>query len=815
MKSLTCAVGGLVVWSGLVTIGAAAQEAPAVAEPAMAVSHTLTTMPLEAQNELVDTYCTVCHNDEGLAGNMSLDTFDGATVVEHLARSERMIRKLRAGMMPPSYMARPDEETLDLFATSLETQIDTAAAENPDPGARGFQRLNRAEYASSVRDLLDLGIDATAFLPADTVSDSFDNIADVQAMSATLMEGYLRAADQISREAVGEPQAAAREATYRAPRTASQRERVDGAPFGTRGGVSVVHHFPADGEYFFRIQLHGGPTGILFGGTARNEQAEVSINGERVALIDVDHLLTESSPNGLFLESERVFVRAGPQRVTAAFIERFQGPIDDLMAPIEHTLADSDIGEAFGITTVPHLRLFNISGPYNPTGVSETPSRQKVFGCRPTSATDEAPCAEEIITRLASEAYRQPVGDLALEGLMSFYQAGADEGGFETGIRMALQAVLASPEFVFRLEEAPEGVGAGDVFQLDDLDLASRLSYFLWARAPDAELIRIASEGRLSDPAALEGQARRMLADPRSEALATRFANQWLRLPDLERLHPDALKFPEHDWTLAQAMERETELLFDTLVREDRSLLELLTADFTFVNERLARHYGIPNISGPSFRRVALTDENRQGLLGHGSILTLTSIADRTSPVQRGKWILEVLLGSPPPPPPPDVEALEATNASSGGRLLSVRERMEAHRSNPACQSCHDVIDPLGLALENFDVTGAWRVKDNGVPVDSTGEMYDGSILDGPAGLRAALLNRSDAFMLTFTESLLTYGLGRRVEYTDMPMVRAIIKDAAAHDNHLSSFILGVVNSAAFRMNRLEDAGTPTNAVDQ
>ena len=432
MKTVSRAMVGAAL-SCLAMTANAAQQAPAT-EPAMVSSHTPDAMALDAQNELVDTYCTVCHNDEGLAGNMSLETFDAATVVEHAARSERMIRKLRAGMMPPSYMARPDEETLDLFATSLETRIDTAAAENPDPGTRGFQRLNRAEYARSVRDLLDLDVDATAFLPPDTVSDSFDNIADVQAMSATLMEGYLRAADKISRDAVGEPDATAREATYKPARTASQRERVEGAPFGTRGGISLVHHFPADGEYFFRVQLYGTPVnGTLFGTTARNEQIEISVNGERVALVDIDYLRTESYPGGLFLETGRIFVRAGPQRVSAAFIERFHGPVDDLMAPIEHTLADGNIGRAFGITTLPHLRLFNISGPYNPTGVSETPSRQKVFSCRPTSSADEARCAEEIVTRLASEAYRKPVGDLALEGLMSFYEAGTEEGGFETG----------------------------------------------------------------------------------------------------------------------------------------------------------------------------------------------------------------------------------------------------------------------------------------------------------------------------------------------------------------------------------------------
>ncbi len=493
-------------------------------------------------------------------------------------------------------------------------------------------------------------------------------------------------------------------------------------------------------------------------------------------------------------------MKAGSQRVSAAFIQRFLGPGDDLIAPIEHTLADATIGRAFGITSLPHLAFFGVNGPYNETGVSDTPSRRQIFTCRPTSAADERPCEREIVSRLARQAYRRPVNESNLEGLMSFYEAGVREGNFETGIRLALQAILASPHFVLRIEQGSRGADPSGIYRVSELELASRLSYFLWASAPDAELVTLAIQGALQDPAVLEKQVERMLADPRSEALATRFAAQWLRLHDLEGLHPDALRYPQYDQKLAEALRRETELFFDNLIREDRSVLELLSADYTFVNERVARHYGIPNVTGHRFRRVALEGENRRGLLGHGSILTLTSVANRTSPVQRGKWVLEVLLGSPPPPP--NVPELEETEAAAAGKLLSVRERMEEHRSNPACQSCHDVIDPLGLALENFDVTGAWRIKDNGVAIDATGQLYDGTQMDGPAGLRQALLNRSDTFITSFTESLMTYALGRRVEYYDM---RAIAREAAQNGNRISSFIFGVVKSAAFQMRKAEN----------
>jgi hypothetical protein len=745
----------------------------------------------------------MCHSDAAMTAGFSLESFDVGRAEEKAALAEKMIRKLRAGMMPPSFAPQPDDpaQIADL-ARTLEERIDEVAARNPNPGQRTFQRLNRAEYARSIQELLGLDVDVSAFLPPDTISHGFDNVADVQTMSPTLMEGYLRAASKLSRLAVGDRNAGPTEATYQLPRTGSQLGHVEGAPIGTRGGISIVHHFPADGEYVFKMLLHGSPTGQLYGAPAKDEQIEISIEGERVALLDIDPMMDESDPNGMNLSSPKIFVKAGPHRVSAAFLQRFESPVDDLMAPIAHTLADTTIGTDYGVRTVPHLREFRINGPHAVTGISETVSRRRIFTCRPTSPDDEQPCAQEIVSRLATRAYRRPLNETDVEGLMSFYEAGAAEGDFESGVRTALQAILASPHFVFRLEEAPEVSG---IHRLNDLDLASRLSFFLWATVPDDELLKVASEGRLKDPAVLKGQVERMLGDPRSDALATRFAAQWLRLQDLDKIDPDYLHFPLYDDTLAESLKRETEIFFENLVREDRSVLEILTADYTFVNERLARHYGIANVSGERFRRVKLEGDRRSGILGHGSILTLTSVADRTSPVLRGKWILEVLLGTPPPPPPPNIPALEATTEAAGGKALSVREAMELHRSNPACTSCHVVIDPLGLALENFDATGAWRIKDNGVPVDASGELYDGTPLDGPGGLRDALLKYEDVFVTTFTENLMTYALGRRVEYYDMPTIRRIVAESRSADYRVSSFIQGIVGSPAFQMTRYEE----------
>ena len=752
-------------------------------------------------NEVVEEYCLRCHSERRQVGGLVLEGFDIAEADERRPTVEKMIRKLRAGMMPPRGVRRPEVDVLSAMATELEVEMDRIANDNPDPGRRTFQRLNRAEYAAAVRDLLGIDVDVAAFLPLDTKSANFDNIADVQMPSATVVEGYLRAAGQISRLALGNPEAEVGSTIYRVPRVASQKERVAGAPVGTRGGLSVVHNFPADGKYIFHVMPYAAVEGEVFGRTFGTEQMEVSIDGARVALLEVDRWMSESEPTGLNIRSDSIYVTAGPKRVSVAFVRQFEGVVDDLIRPIDHTLADGQIGIGLGVTTQQHLQRVTVLGPFQVTGVSDTPARRSIFTCRPTAPEEEAPCARDILERLASKAYRRPATESDVEGLLAFYQRGAADGGFETGVRTALQAVLASPHFVFRLERPPEGAEGG-TYRIADVDLASRLSFFLWGAPPDEALTEVARRRELSEPAELERQARRMLADPKAEALSSRFAAQWLRLQDLEKIHPDALTYPYFDETLADAMHRETETFFSHLVRDDRPVTDLLTADYTFVNERLARHYGITGVTGPDFRRVSYPTAHRRGLLGHASILTLTSHPDRTSPVLRGKWVLEVFLGAPPPPPPPDIPAFEETAASEEGRFLAVRERMEMHRANPACNSCHSAIDPLGLAMENFDVTGAWRIRDGGNPVDPVGVMYDGIQLAGPDDLRDALLRYQEVFYRTFTENLMAYALGRRVEYFDMPTIRQITRDAAANDYRMSSFVLGVVGSPPFRMAR-------------
>ena len=753
---------------------------------------------------VIEQYCLECHDADNAKGDLVLEGFDPAKAEQRGDVSEKIIRKLRAGMMPPAGKERPPEAALDALAASLEAKMDAAAEARPNPGRRSFQRLNRAEYTASIRDMLSLDIDAASFLPPDTISHNFDNIADVQSMSATLLEGYLRAASQVSRLAVGDPEASPNSTIYKIPRMASQLAHVDGAPFGTRGGISVVHNFPADGDYVFRMMLHSIPTGQLYGSTVRGEQIEVSINGQRAAVIEINPRMSESDPNGMNLQTPPIAVKTGPQRLSAAFILRSEAPVDDLLAPVEQTLADTQIGASIAVSTLPHLREFAVVGPSRVTGVSDTPSRRKVFTCRPLSREEELACASRIVSTLATKAYRRPITPADRDGLMTFYLNERETAGFEPAIRTALQAILASPHFLFRLEEAPSTARAGQAYKINDFDLASRLSFFIWGSGPDQELLAAAAKGSLGTPAGLDQQARRMLADPRASALSTRFASQWLRLQDLDKIHPDARLYPQFDTTLADAMVRETQLLFDHIVRDDRDVLELLSADYTFVNERLARHYGIPNVSGPGFRKVSQVDPNRRGLFGQGSILTMTSVADRTSPVLRGKWVLEVLVGMPPPPPPANVPAFEETKAAHGAQLLSVRQRMEQHRADPQCQSCHRVIDPLGLALENFDVVGMWRIRDGGTGIDASGTLYDGTPLDGPAGLRSVLLKRKDVILRTFTENLMAYGLGRRIEAYDMPTVRKIVREAAPAQNHFSSFVLGIVKSPAFRMSRAE-----------
>ncbi|HIN12493.1 MAG TPA: DUF1592 domain-containing protein [Acidobacteria bacterium] len=780
----------------LVFVGSATQPGLASRVPGPAVARLAQAPPATDPNQVVRRTCTTCHNDQSLRGNLSLEHFDVTTAFDDAAVAERMVRKLRAGMMPPPGARRPDGDTLLTLVEALEHNLDAGAAIAPDPGGRTFQRLNRAEYARAIEALLALDVDAGDWLPLDQMSANFDNIADAQTLSPMLLEAYLNAASAISRHAIGESGGPPVDHTYSNSEYISQHpwDQLEGAPYGTRGGMVVDHVFPADAQYVFGLTFTSGAN-------TRLEDVDVSIDGERVALLhyNTDRRVGADGRGGVPTETQPVFVRAGQHRVAAAFIRRADGPYADLIRPHDWSFAGGGSGGS-GVTTLPHVRDVIISGPYNVTGLSETPSRQRVFTCRPTGPDEARPCAREIIMRLGREAYRRTPTAQDIDGLMSFYEDGAATGGFEIGVRTALEAMLASPHFVLRLEREPVDAPRRG-FRVSDVDLASRLSFFLWGTPPDDELQTLADEGRLS-PEKLEGQALRMLADPRAEALGTRFAAQWFRLQDMDKVRPDPNFYPNYDENLAQAMRRETELFFANLVQENRSLLDLYRADYTFVNERLARHYGIPGVAGRQFRRVAYPDDTRRGILGHGSMLVLTSLANRTSPVLRGKWVMEVLLGTPPPPPPADVPALEDTAGAKDGRLLTTRERMDLHRSNPSCSSCHRLIDPIGLALDNFDVTGQWRLRENGATLDTRGVFYDGTPVSTPRELVNALLARPVPLVRTFTENLLTFAIGRRVEHFDQPTIRAITRAAEANDYRMASFVMGVVGSDAFQRKR-------------
>ncbi|MDE0395716.1 MAG: DUF1592 domain-containing protein [Gammaproteobacteria bacterium] len=747
-------------------------------------------------NAVVGEYCVACHNDQLVTGNLSLASFDVAEADVEAETAERMILKLRAGMMPPPGSPRPDESTLLTLAETLETTVDLAAARDPNPGSRRFQRLNRAEYERVIRDLLALDIDASRWLPADTYLGNFDNMSAAQALSTTLLESYMRAATEVSRLAVGNPDAPPSSMKYTNPIAVSQHawDHVEGTPFGTRGGLVVTHDFPVDGEYVFTFAT-------LFGAGTGFEDLDLSIDGEGKALLALEHGRGGNVP----IETEPIFVPAGQHQVAAAFVRKIEGPYEDRLSPFGWSFAGGEDSQAwanYGITALPHLSEVIVAGPLRAAGVSETPSRERIFSCRPTSPAEERPCALEIVTRLAQEAYRGPVSEAEIAGPMVFYDRAAAEEGFEVGVRTALQAILASPQFIFRLEAEPPEAEPGENYRLADVDLANRLSFFLWAAAPDRELLELATSARLSDPGVLEGQVRRMLADSRSEALATRFASQWLRLQDAEDNIPEPYLYPDFTGQLRDDFVRETQLLFGHLVREDRSLLELYTADYTFLNERLARHYGIPGITGREFRRVDYPDEMRRGVLGHGSVLLLTSMSARTSPVLRGKWVMEVLMGTPPPPPPPNIPSFEDTAGAVEGRLLSTRERLELHSSNPTCNACHRFMDPIGLALDNYDVTGRVRIRENGVALDTRGTYYDGTAVSTPKDLTDVLMKRPVPLVRNFTANLLAYATGRRMEYFDQPAVRAIAAEAEADGYRMSSFIMGVVQSAAFAMSR-------------
>jgi cytochrome c551/c552 len=716
---------------------------------------------------LLNQYCVGCHNEKLKTAGLMLDKLDLAHPGQDPEAWEKVVRKLRAGMMPPAGMPRPDRATLDAWTARLETGLDRAAAAKPNPGSTGLHRLNRTEYTNAIRDLLALDVDESTVLPADDSSEGFDNIADALAVSPALIERYVAAAGKISRLAVGNMLITPSTVTYRAPSDFSQAEHVDGLPLGTRGGMLVRHTFPLDAEYSFKVRARSAGIGV--GGVGPGgEQLEVDLNGERVKLatggtIDV-----------------RIPVKAGPQDVGAAYVRKAPPGADDIW----QTFAGNSSVTSIAIT-----------GPLNPAGPGDTPSRRKIFVCYPNSESDEPACAKTILSTLALRAYRQPPSSADLDMLLSFYQAGRKNGSFDLGIEQALARVLVDPRFVFRFEREPAGVAAGSVYRVSDLELASRLSFFLWSSIPDEDLLDVAVQGKLHDPAVLEQQTLRMLKDPRSEALVTNFGGQWLYLRELKSARPDARGFNDN---LRQAFRRETELLLESIVREDRNVVDLLNADYTYVNEDLARHYGIPGIKGSRFKRVPLQDENRRGLLGQSSFLLVTSVANRTSPVARGKWILENLLGTPAPLPPPNVPPLKENAGAK--QPTSVRQRMEEHRNNPVCAACHKIMDPIGFSLENFDLIGTWRNTEGGAPIDASGQLVDGTKLDGPASLRKALLSRSDVFVQTMTEKLMTYGTGRALKYYDMPVVRSIAHEAAKNDNRFSLLILGIVKSDPFQM---------------
>jgi hypothetical protein len=710
-----------------------------------------------ATTAVVNQYCVDCHNGVDYAGSMRLDDKDLNDIGHDAEIWERVVRKLKTGLMPPAGEPRPERVRLDSMTAELEERLDANAAANPIPAPSTLRRLNRTEYANAIRDLFDLNIDASTLLPLDDSSEGFDNNASALGVSPSLVEAYVSAGMKISRWAMGDATAQRTQAAYSPPQGLDQSIHLDGFPVGTRGGIHFEHLFPLDAEYDIQIRR----------GFGRGGQIDLTIDGVPVEVADSGRI--------------RIPISAGPHTLSVALVDtRRTNGVDDIYSAPPSTS---------GIQSV------EIDGPWNPTGVGETPSRNRILICEPSSNEDENLCARQIITTLATRAFRRPLDDQDLPPLVAFYEAGRAEGNFESGIQQAVARILVDPRFIYRIERDPAPKNAGEIHRIDDYEFATRLSFFIWSSIPDDELLTVAATGRLQEPATLEAQVGRMLADSKSMAFIDNFAAQWLFLRELESVTPDAETFNEN---LREAMASETKLLFETIMREDLSILNLLDADFTFVNERLAAHSGYPGIHGSHFRRIDLpADSPRRGLLGHASVLTVTSVTNRTSPVLRGSYILETLLGSPAPTPPPNVETtLEGDDGTAVA--LTVRERLEAHRANPVCAACHAIMDPLGFSLENFDLIGAWRDTDGGQPIDTHATLTDGTAVDGPTSLRAALLARPEVFVTTTTEKLLTYALGRGIEYYDMPTIRAIVNEAAAKDFRFSALVQGIVASEAF-----------------
>lgn len=757
-----------------------------------------------AQRALVDKYCVTCHNTKAMTGNLALDQLDMAHLADHAEVGEKMVRKLRAGMMPPTGMPRPDKATTDALINWLENELDrNAVTYLPAPG---IHRLNRTEYTNAIRDVLGLEVDATKFLPPDDSTRGFDNIAGALTLSPALMEAYLSAAGKISRLAIGDVSTPS-QAVFEVPADTAQNYHIDGLPFGTRGGILIKYQFPADGEYTFKVKGVTGYFQAVLGGV-KGEQLEVTVDGDRVRLFDWDKEISNTTGNGR--ATQRIQVKAGLHTIGVTFLATNDIPGSELNKPFQRTM--NTPGSIPGFLFYPHVGQVWIEGPYNPKGASDTAARKKLFVCRPPAASEESACARTIISNLVKHAYRRPATQSDVTTLMQFYQEGRGDGGtFDDGIEAALQRVLVDPEFVYRLEPESAGLAAGKTYHISDTALASRLSFFLWSSVPDDQLIDLAAQGKLKDPVVLEKQVMRMLADPKSDALIANFTGQWLGVRSLKTSEPVVNLFPDFDDNLRAAFQREVELFFGSIIHEDHSVLDLLTANYTFVNERLAKHYGIPDIYGPQFRRVTLTPDldMRRGLLGKGALMTVTSNAARTSPVARGKWFLQTFLGVSPPDPPPNVPQIKERPADSTGnsKAPTMRETMELHHTNPSCASCHKIFEPMGLALENFDATGAWRTQDGDSPIDASGVLVDGTKVDGVATLRAALVGRSDQFVRVVTEKLLTYALGRGLEYQDMPMLRSIVHESAAGNYKFSSIVLGIVKSPAFQMNmKVNDA---------
>jgi mono/diheme cytochrome c family protein len=770
------------------------------------------TTSVSPERALLNQYCVACHNDRTKNGGVRLDTVDVARVGDNPEVWERALRRLRARAMPPPGSRRPDEQGYEHLVSYLETALDRLAADHPDPGRTDtFRRLTRTEYQNAVRDLLALDVDVQELLPKDDASYGFDNVSAV-GLSPTLVERYLAAAQKITRLAVGSPVPVPATRVVVQPADLTQEDHFDGLPFGTRGGTMVRHTFPRDGSYEIQIRLVRNRNENVEGLTEPH-QLEVTLDGERLQLFTVvpnrnrmdAYYADEGVDKHLQLRTQ---VSAGPHVVGAAFLRKNGALIETERQPY-----DAHFNMDRHPRVQPAVHSLAITGPFDASGVGDTPSRNRIFVCHPTARSAEAACAKQILSAFARRAFRRPVVDRDIAVPLQLLAKESAAGGFEAGIEMALRALLTSPEFLFRVERDPgdvaqgrsDGAAAGASYRISDVELASRLSFFLWSSIPDDSLLAAAERGRLRDPAVLEAQVQRMLADPRAEALTTNFASQWLYLRNLAAVVPNLRLYPDFDDNLRQAFRRETELFFQSVVQEDRSVLDLLDADYTFVNERLAKHYGIANVYGDRFRRVSLAkDSERRGLLGHGSILTVTSHATRTSPVRRGKWILENILGMPPPPPPGNVPPLE--ESQSGTQALTMRQRMAQHRENPACAACHRSIDPPGLALENFDAVGRWRaLGEGGAPIDASGTLPSGETFDGVAGLRRALLARPDVFVGTLTEKLLTFALGRGVDYHDAPAVRQIRREAARDGYRFSSLVLAVVRSTPFQMRRSAD----------